>query len=197
MKSMIILLFIVFFAAACSDGSAQKNEASPTSSQTVSGQADPKMEYEKKSIISDKVEILVPKSFTIMPEEMAKMKYPSEKRPTLIYSDKEGSVNLAFNYTTSQITDKDIPSFEPQIKKQFENLYPSATWYKDTVLTINNKKVGVLELLTPATDTKIYNLMFFIELEGKLLMSTFNCTENQMEEWKPVANEIMQSLKIK
>ena len=39
--------------------------------------------------------------------------------------------------------------------------------------------------------------MFFTDMEGKLLISTFNCTENSITEWEQTADEIMNSLKIK
>ncbi|MFY7729462.1 MAG: hypothetical protein ACOVRN_08100 [Flavobacterium sp.] len=57
--------------------------------------------------------------------------------------------------------------------------------------------MGYIELVTPALDTDIYNLMFFTDLNGKLLICTFNCTKKDMEEWTPVAKEIMNSLEVK
>jgi hypothetical protein len=132
-----------------------------------------------------------------MSEEMAKLKYPSERRPTLIYTNDEASVNVAFNQTITRITDNKINDFKQAVSKSFENLYPSAKWIKNNVIKINNKNVGVLELITPALDGKVYNLTFFMEIDGKVLLSSFNCTEKQMEEWQPIAHEIMQSIKIK
>ncbi|MEJ8547422.1 hypothetical protein [Brevibacillus borstelensis] len=151
---------------------------------------------EAKKVLSDKVEILIPKGFDIMSEEMAKVKYPGENRPTLIYTDADGSVNLAFNHTPTPVQDSQIKELKDQMKQVFEQGYPDATWYKDEVTQINGKNVGVFELLTPAADTKVYNLIFFTELDGKLLMMTFNCTDKLMDEWKPLAQQILQSYKV-
>jgi hypothetical protein len=176
---------------------AQPTQTQTTSIQEVVEPTSKKVELEKRSIISDKVEILLPKDFTVMSEEMAKLKYPKERRPTLIFTDDEASVNVAFNYTVSKITDKEIGEFKALTKKNMENIYPSATWIKDDVVPINNKNVGILELTTPAIDTNIYNLMFFMELDGRILLASVNCTEEQMPEWQPIAHEIMESIKIK
>jgi len=65
------------------------------------------------------------------------------------------------------------------------------------VSEINGRKVGYLEFITPVIDTDIYNLMFFTDLDGQLLLGTFNCTKRSIDEWQSTAKEIMNSLKIK
>ena len=62
---------------------------------------------------------------------------------------------------------------------------------------MNGRKVGFVELITPAIDTKVYNLIFFTDLNGQLLLCTFNCTEKNIGQWQPAAKEIMASLKLK
>lgn len=155
------------------------------------------IDLEIKSLLNGKVELKVPKAFDIMSEELMKLKYPSEKRPTLVYTDESGGINVALNLTQNQASQQMIPAYKDNFVQAFKNLYPSAEWKDSGVKTINGKKVGYLELVTPAIDTEIYNLMFFTDLDGKLLLCTFNCTEKSIDEWTPVAKEIMSSLKIK
>jgi hypothetical protein len=54
-------------------------------------------------------------------------------------------------------------------------------------IPINGKEVGYLEFLTSAMDTEIYNLIFFTDLDGKLLLCTFNCTKKSIDEWSTIA----------
>ncbi|WCN36599.1 hypothetical protein [Aneurinibacillus uraniidurans] len=197
---LIFALLIIITATGCSNketNAPEKSAAKPAEQKVEQQEAKSTVPLETKKVLSDKVEILLPKKFTIMSDEMAKVKYPSGNRPTLIYTDESGSVNVALNHTQNPITNGQIPEAKDQIKKLFTTMYPNATWYSDTVEQINNKNVGVLELLTPAADGKIYNLMFYTELEGKMLLVTFNCKEQQMEEWKPVAKQIMKSINTK
>lgn len=155
------------------------------------------IELEKQSILNNKVEILLPKNFGVMPEEMAKLKYPSERRPTLIYSEETGSINIAFNHIASAATQQQIEAYKNSFVGTFEKLYPSAEWKGSGVKEINGKKVGYLEFITPAVDTKVYNLIFFTDLEGKLLMCTFNCVVEKQQEWVVPAQKIMHSITIK
>ena len=155
------------------------------------------IDLETKSLLNDKVELKVPQEFDIMSEELMKIKYPSERRPTLVYSNESGGINVALNLTQNQASQQLIPAYKDNFVQTFKNLYPSAEWKDSGVKTINGRKVGYLELVTPAMDTEIYNLMFFTDLDGKLLLCTFNCTKKSIDEWTLTAKEIMNSLRIK
>ncbi len=155
------------------------------------------IDLEIKSLLNDKVELKIPKRFDIMSEKMAKMKYPSERRPTIVYTNESGGINVGLNLTKSKASQENISSFKDMMLKTFKNAYPSAEWIDNGVKEINGRKVGYLEMVTPAIDTKIYNLIFFTDVDGQLLLCTFNCTEKNIKEWKPVAKEIMTSIKIK
>lgn len=155
------------------------------------------IELETKSLLNNKVELKIPKEFDVMSEELMKMKYPSERRPTLVYSNGSAGINVALNLTQNQASQEMISAYRDNFVQTFKNLYPSAEWKDSGIKMINGKKVGYLELVTPAMDTEIYNLMFFTDVNGKLLLCTFNCTKKSIDEWTPAANEIMNSLKVK
>ncbi len=157
----------------------------------------PTIELEKRKILNDKVEILLPKEFEIMSEDMMKTKYPSERRPTLVYTNETGGINVAFNHTTSKASQQQIDAYKDNFVSMFRNLYPSAEWKGTGVKEINGRKVGYMELVTPAIDTKIYNLMFFTDLDGRLLLCTFNCVDKEQKNWTESAKQIMNSLTIK
>jgi hypothetical protein len=155
------------------------------------------IELETKSLLDNKVELKIPRDFRIMPEDMIKIKYPSERRPTLVYSNESGGINVALNLTAHAANQDIIPDYKDNFVKSFKNMYPSAEWKDSGVIEVNGRKVGYLELITPAVNAEIYNLMFFTDLDGRLLMCTFNCTKKDITEWAPIAKEIMNSLKIK
>lgn len=155
------------------------------------------IQFSTISIMSDKISVLIPTTFNIMSEDMAKIKYPSENRPSIIYTNDSCSVNVAFSYTQNKASSENIQAITDAMKESFENLYPSAQWYTSEVKTINDKDICVLELITPAVDTEIYNLMWLTDLDGKLLIATFNCTKEQMDEWEPVGKVILSSFELK
>lgn len=155
------------------------------------------IELEKKSLLNNRLELKVPKDFQIMSEEMLNTKYPTDRRPKLVYTNESGGINVALNLTESRATQNEIVSYKDYLLQTFKSAYPTAEWKSNGVKTVNGRKIGYLEFVTPAIDTEIYNLIFFTDLDGKLLLCTFNCTINSMNEWNSTAKEIMHSLRVK
>ena len=155
------------------------------------------IELETKTLLEDRIELKVPVDFQIMSDQLMKVKYPSENRPNLIYTDESGGINVALSLTENSASQDIIPAYADNFVQTFKNLYPSAEWKDSGVKEINGLQVGFLELVTPAIDVEIYNLMFFTELDGRLLICTFNCTRPSIDEWSPIAKEIMNSIKVK
>ncbi len=155
------------------------------------------IELENRKILDDKVEILLPKDFGLMPEDMLNLKYPSANRPTLVYSDEDGTVNIAFNHTSSIASQKEIDDYEKYLVSTFNKSFPTASWEGHGVKEINGRKVGYIEVTTPAIDTQVYNLLFFTDLGGRLLLCTFNCTVKKKPIWLESAKKIFNSLVIK
>ncbi|MFN8251219.1 MAG: hypothetical protein U0V75_04995 [Ferruginibacter sp.] len=155
------------------------------------------IELELKTLFDGKVEILLPKNFGLMPEDMLKAKYPSNNRPTLVYTNEGGSVNLAFNHTSSRASQQVIEQYRNVLASTFKSSYPNAVWEANEVRTINNRKVGVIIVTTQAVDTKIYNQLFFTDVDGRLLIGTFNCTVEEKAAWKESAGKILHSFVVK
>jgi hypothetical protein len=65
-----------------------------------------------------------------MTTEVLAAKYPSGNRPTLVYSNEDGSVNFAFNHTANQITDDKLPEVLPAFEQQFNSIYPNNQYPK-------------------------------------------------------------------
>ncbi len=152
--------------------------------------------FEEKSVLEDRVKIRLPETFTVMSPEIAALKYPSERRPNLIYTNESTSINIAFNHTQSPLHDTDMDAFKKSMVQILKKTQPLARWFEEGVRNVNGKNIGFCDFLAPAFDVNIYNLLFFAELEGRALLCTFNCTEEEMEDWKPIAMGIMDSVKI-
>jgi len=150
--------------------------------------------FETKAVLGNRIELKIPKGFVIMSEEMAKRKYSAERRPTLLYTNESGTVSVALNLTSDRATQAQLPACKENLMHTIRHRYMSAGEKFDDMKVVNGRKVGFVEFNTPAVD---YNLIFFTDLDGRLLLCTVNCTEKNTELWQPVAKEIMASLKIK
>lgn len=150
-----------------------------------------------RTALNGRVIFATPKSFGPMPKEIIEIKYPHSKRPTEVLSDSTGGVSLAFNYTKSRILPKQIKNARPSMSKMFHNLYPSAKWMRDEVVTLKGRRFMVFELITPAMDTQIHNIMYGTSVDNRLLLVAFNTTVEQSGEWLPIGKMIMESISIK
>lgn len=154
-------------------------------------------ELELISLFDNKLEIKVPVDFEIMTDDLLKLKYPLNRRPTLVYTNNSTTVNVAFNLTASPANQELLKTYKNTFISTFSSFYPDAEWLDNGIKTINNQDVVYLEVITQAVDNDIYNLIFFTYLNEKLLLCTFNCSKEKITNWKDTAHIIMNSLAIK
>ncbi|WP_230584454.1 hypothetical protein [Lysinibacillus sphaericus] len=157
---------------------------------------DEEVQVMEQPLLDGKMIIRMPKLFSIMSAELASLKYPSERRPNLIYTDTSSSINLAFNLTPHRLNEDGVAAFQENMMDILEQAQPSADWLDTDVQKIDGKTVGFLEVITPAIDGEIFNLMFFASVEGRALIGTFNCMEDDFDTWRPIARAMMESLQF-
>ncbi len=147
-------------------------------------------------VLNGKVSIYVPDEFGSMPTKILELKYPSSRRPTEVLSDKTGGVSLAFSHTNNAMPLSQVGKAHTSISKMFHNMYPSATWIRDEVIVQNGHTFMVMELITPALDTKIHNIMYGTSVDDRFLLAAFNTTIEQSDLWLPIGQKIMASIKV-
>lgn len=149
-----------------------------------------------RSFLDGKVEMLVPAEFEPMGDEMMQIKYPMERRPTEVVTNEAGSFNVAFNHTANAMTQQQLAEAHDAIDKMFHNLYPSATWYRSELTTIHGRKAVVMELLTPAIDTRVHNIIVFTTVDDRMLLVSVNLTEELKDEYLSIARKMVESIHI-
>jgi hypothetical protein len=160
---------------------------------TINGE---EIEFEEKSLLDGRVMIRIPKGFGVMSPEIASIKYPYEMKPSPIFTNSTTTRNISFNYTDTDVIEKDIGEFKDSMKLVMERVYPMATWLEDGAKEVEGRSIGYFEFISQALDANLYNLMFFAAIDGKVLVGAINCIEDEMRNWVPVAKGIMGSLKI-
>ncbi|HYH04004.1 MAG TPA: hypothetical protein VEC37_12950 [Bacillota bacterium] len=149
-----------------------------------------------KVLLDDRIRISLPEDFTQMSPADAELKYPSARRPGLIYTNPGGNVNLTFNHTVTQMKLADLDVFRQTMWQTVKKMQGAARLQADGSRNINGRMVGFLEFMTPALETQIYNLVYFTELEGRALLVSFNCSSAVMDPWRLVAGEMLGTLEI-
>lgn len=148
--------------------------------------------YRKVSLYGNKLQLFIPRYFTEMTSIMKQSKYPSGNSPDVVYTNDEGTVNIAFKHTSTLLADANLTEIQTTLLQQLHPTHSENLNHR--IETVNGSKFGVIEFTSQAMDAKVYNLMFLTELDGKMLLGTFNCTEALKGEWQPRAKEILQSV---
>lgn len=155
--------------------------------QTESGQ---EIETEYTHVDDNQFYIKIPTNFQQLDIETISKKYNGEI-PNIVFSNDETTINIAISLTENEMTDKQIKPYKEYMEKILENNSEiiDSDYYK-----VDNHNIGQIKLMTKATDTNIYNNMIFFSYHDKLVIVTFNCTDNLKNEWQEVGDRIIDSL---
>lgn len=149
--------------------------------------------YRTVVLYNDKLRLSVPDYFVEMSSEMKHAKYPRGNSPDVVYTDEDGAANVALNYTTTAVPDNNITALQNRMLQQLQAANPIDLTTRTE--TINGSEFVIFEFMSQAIDTRVYNLMFLTELDGRMLLGTFNCTESLKKEWLSGAKEILFSVR--
>lgn len=150
----------------------------------------------ERSFLGNRLKVAVPPDFQVMDDEMLRLKYPTERRPTLVLTNPAGSINIAINHTQNGMAESKVASTHSAIDRMFKNLHPSATWFRSEVTRINGRAAFVLDLRTPAIDTEVRNIMVATHLDDRMLLLSFNCTRELEAQWEPIGQKIASSMTV-
>lgn len=155
-----------------------------------------RIEFEKRLLAKDKIRMMVPKEFMVMDAERAKIKYPSEQRPQTILTDYSGSINLLFNLMEQDTAEDEAEKVRDHLFKIMQRVNPGIKPLAMETEVVFGRNVAYVEFSNPAMDGKLYNLMFYLRVEGGILMGSFNCSSKVMKYWKQPAFEMMRSIEV-
>lgn len=165
-----------------------------TSRQTILKINGETIPFTEELLLNGKLRVPLPKTFHVMSPEAAALKYPSEQRPDVIYSNDSASIHIAFNYTEQSLSAGEIEEFTAAMVQIVRRTQPVLQWYEDGVRYLRDKPIGYCEFQIPSLNANLYQFMFFAELDGRALLCTFHCIEEEMKHWKPIAWGMMDSL---
>ena len=151
--------------------------------------------FTPQSVLDGKVEILVPQDFELMSDEMARLKYPSERRPPIVFTNYDGTVNISVKPTDHRMSETEVAATRMSLVRSFRSPYPSGTVRSGNV-DLNGRAAFLIDMHTPAVDTVIYNLIAGAPVEDRLVMFSFNVTRELESEWADIGKYILMTIKI-
>jgi len=151
------------------------------------------IETEYTHIENENFYLKVPKSFKALDYEAITKKYSGDI-PDVVFSNDETTINIAISLTENKMKDNQIKAYKEYMEKLLKD---NSEIVSTNYYNVDNHNVGQIELISDATDTRIYNNMICFSYNDKLVIIAFNCTENLREEWNNVGRFIIDSLFFK
>ncbi len=156
----------------------------------------PGIQYRTVSLYGGGLRISVPESFTEMSPDKIAVKYSNASSPPgVVYSNEKASISIAFSQTAIPTVQEDLPEVQTFLSQQLQAAKPIN--FRSRIEKINGSDYVVFEFVSQAVDSKIYNLMFATDVNGKLILGTFNCTEVLRKEWEPRVKQMLSSVRKK
>ncbi len=151
--------------------------------------------FEEIGLFDSKMYIMLPKSFKDMPVEQAKLKYPMEQRPQVIKTNERTDINFTFSLLEQPIVNRQVKIMRDSLKRVLRSARPDMKFLEDGLEEIENHTIGWFEFISNGIDGKLYNMMYFTPIDGKLMQGIFNCPAKESQNWKVVAMQVMNTIK--
>lgn len=156
-----------------------------------------RQEFELQDIFPPMVRILLPKSFMDLPSVMARQKYPSEHRPSVIKTNAGLDVNFAFQYFTQKIKEEDVVTATRYYYGVLQKCQPGNAYLACGECYRDPEEAHVLAWYTysnPTMTETVFNLHAYTSVEGRLLQCVFNAPELPFQYWNPYVFEALHSI---
>jgi len=156
---------------------------------------DENIPFSEREIIEGRLYMAIPSDYMLMPPELARVKYPSENRPDIIFSDEEGSISINFSLTGDKLQNEDIEDAKDYLQDVVLKMKPSSKILSSEIIE-EETRIGYFDFISPAIDGDIYNLMFIFSLDGQFILGTFNCMDMDKAQWLEIAGQMLRSIRI-
>jgi len=156
------------------------------------------------------VTMLMPEGFTLMNDDMLAKKYFSPKKPTAMYTDASGEVDLGINFTNNYWQEQDIPMLKDLYKGSLRANYTKVEFLQENIIRINKRDFIVLEFVGIVSDEDSkanalgrknqiskYNYLMYTVVENRIVVVNFNCPTKYQAQWQAIVPKIMESVKIR
>jgi len=161
---------------------------------TVYGQV---VKFASRPLLDGKISITMPEEWHEMELELVKIKYPYESRPSLVMTDDTTAINFTVNHIPQALKPDQLTMFMNTMKN-FMSKMTKAQFIEDGLLEAEEKVMGKswFDFVVPGIDDELYNLMFFMSLDQRALVMTFNCLKQDQIRWKPIVFDMLKTFKI-
>lgn len=142
------------------------------------------LKFARKNLL-EALSICLPDVMRQMPEDYARIKYPSEFRPSLIMTTGDLSVNMGFTVFPAETLDGDRKTVLEHIQAALHRSNPDCRLYPCEDL--KETAGSYFAFRSHAMDSDLYNMILLVSVGKKLIQGSFNCYYKDHLKWKRIA----------
>jgi len=156
--------------------------------------------------LAEGVSIKMPSNFHEMMDEEIASKYYTSNRPTMMFTDPNGKVDLGLNLTDTEWDEKDLELLHKFYKANINETYPKVTFLRDEIVKINKKKFAIFEFIgeipadpnafIPRGTAVKYHYVAYTVHHNRITILNFTCPGRQKDRWREVAKEMIESVRM-
>lgn len=145
---------------------------------------DGKIVHFNESKIMKNFSMYLPDNMDVMSDELAKVKYPSEFRPKVIFTTLDLSVNMGFSIFYRTIKDNEMEKMCERIMTAIKREHMDYRFYGQKKM---EKVLGYrFSFRSHAMDNDLFNMMLIAQLAEHTVFSNFNCLYKDYDKWEKV-----------
>lgn len=153
--------------------------------------------FEDRKLLEDKISIRIPKDFIALEDDVVHALYPLGNRPQLVMGNEPLYFMLGFNHTNHRVPEEQIKEFPLLAKAMLEKCGPKTTAAKSKAILCGGRQVSTMNLVShPLEGGAMYNMMFYSNVDARLLIGFFNFRFQDRKRLEPLCWEMIESYRI-
>ncbi len=157
--------------------------------------------FERRQIPELKVSIYMPENFFQLADDIKKMIYPAGNAPSHVFAGEDINFQMALSQTVHKVPDSGMKEFVDTSAQILQAIGPKVTIVEKIVeekIDDNGESfhIGMIAFVSRAVDMMVYNIQYFVSIDGQLLLGTINFPSKFKKRMIPIAKEMIRSIEI-
>lgn len=152
--------------------------------------------FKEWDIIEGRATIRMPSDFILRTDDEISRVYALGSKPQYVYSNGYLSFMIAFNWTNNMISNDNIHDFSQFASRAIERTGPQCRIVNTEKLHRPDCNMTILQVLAQTLDSVNMNIMFFVSIEGRLLIGSITFNQKDADRLRPLAVEMAKSFHL-
>jgi hypothetical protein len=151
---------------------------------------------EKRKVLKDAVELMVPKDFVAMSADEIRLTYAADKRPNIAFRNADATVTIAVTHAVTRVAVQQLQTVRNNAIAGLRAAHPQAVWLKAGNQAVAGLPGFVIDLKTGPGKRESRLMLVGTSLYGRLFTLTLTAPVADEARWAPVLEQIASSVKF-